>query len=326
MANSILNSDDGSVSGSAGLKFTAGDDGVLKIQNNGTDALTIADTGEATLAGNTTVTGEFTTTGSATIGSDATVSGTLTNTGVFDSTTDSYRFSFDSPNNNDIRFTSGGIYCQLGGGVNGDPARTPVNFGVYLNSNLGYIGVYRNAGAAIISGRTGTGTVVVIGQDGVDRGTISVNGGTVSYNAFAGSHWAQLSDGSKPDLLRGTVLEAIDELSQWPDEDATERLCKVKVSDTAGSKNVYGVFMDWDHEWEATNDMLVTSLGAFVCRINANVTVQMGDLLESNGDGTARVQADDVIRSSTIGKVTGTTKTHQHDDGSYCVPIVLYCG
>ena len=50
MANSILNSDDGSVSGSAGLKFTAGDDGVLKIQNNGTDALTVSDAGVVTFA------------------------------------------------------------------------------------------------------------------------------------------------------------------------------------------------------------------------------------------------------------------------------------
>lgn len=48
MANSILNSDDGAVSGSAGLKFTAGDDGVLKIQNNGTDALTLNSSGAVT--------------------------------------------------------------------------------------------------------------------------------------------------------------------------------------------------------------------------------------------------------------------------------------
>jgi hypothetical protein len=72
--------------------------------------------------------------------------------------------------------------------------------------------------------------------------------------------------------------------------------------------------------------MYVTAVGAFICRVNGSVTVQEGDLLESNGDGTARVQADDIIRSSTIGKVTSTIKTHQYDDGSYCVPTVLYCG
>jgi hypothetical protein len=170
------------------------------------------------------------------------------------------------------------------------------------------------------------GNLIDFYQNTVLEGNISVSGATVSYNAFAGSHWSQLQDGGKPEILRGTVMESIDELVQWPDEPTTERLCRSKVSDTAGSKRVYGVFMCWDEDWTATNDMLVTSLGAFICRVSAGVTVQMGDLLESNGDGTARVQADDIIRSSTIGKVTGTTKTHEYDDGSYCVPTVLYCG
>jgi hypothetical protein len=170
------------------------------------------------------------------------------------------------------------------------------------------------------------GTLIEFSQDGTLEGSISVSGNTVSYNAFAGSHWSQLSDGSKPEILRGTVLESINELVEWPDEPTTERLCRVKISDTAGSKKVYGVFMCWDNDWTATNDMLVTSLGAFVCRVHGDVVVQQGDLLESNGDGTARVQADDIIRSSTIGKVTCTEKTHEYDDGSYCVPTVLYCG
>jgi len=172
---------------------------------------------------------------------------------------------------------------------------------------------------------TNDGTIVSLRQAGVEEGTISVSGATVSYNAFAGSHWSQLQDGSKPDILRGTVMESINELCEWPGEE-NERLPKCKISDTAGSKKVYGVFMAWDNDWETTNDMYVTAVGAFICRVNADVTVQEGDLLESNGDGTARVQADDIIRSSTIGKVTSTVKTHEYDDGSYCVPTVLYCG
>jgi hypothetical protein len=172
---------------------------------------------------------------------------------------------------------------------------------------------------------TNDGTLVSLRQDGTEEGTISVSGNTVSYNAFAGSHWSQLQDGSKPDILRGTVMESINELCVWPDEE-NERLPKAKISDTAGSKKVYGVFMTWDDDWTVTNDMYVTAVGAFICRVNASVTVQEGDLLESNGDGTARVQADDIIRSSTIGKVTCTVKTHQYADGSYCVPTVLYCG
>ena len=47
-----------------------------------------------------------------------------------------------------------------------------------------------------------------------------------------------------------------------------------------------------------------------------------GDLLESNGDGTAKVQDDDIIRSKTIGKVTIGNST----SSAKLVSCVLYCG
>jgi len=67
-------------------------------------------------------------------------------------------------------------------------------------------------------------------------------------------------------------------------------------------------------------------LGAYFIRIHKDVDVSIGDLLVSNGDGTAKKQDDDIIRSKTIGKVTSTTKKETYDDGSYIVPCVLYCG
>jgi hypothetical protein len=197
--------------------------------------------------------------------------------------------------------------------------------GLTLGGN-GFIRSVRDSAANMICNRlTNDGDLIIFRQANNTEGSISVSGNTVSYNAFAGSHWSQLQDGSKPDILRGTVMESINELCEWPDE-TNERLPKCKISDTAGSKKVYGVFMAWDNDWTETNDMYVTAVGAFICRVNAGVAVQEGDLLESNGDGTARVQSDDIIRSSTIGKVTSTVKTHEYDDGSYCVPTVLYCG
>ena len=42
---SIINSDSGATSGSAGLKFTSADDGVLEIQSSGNTALSISSTG-----------------------------------------------------------------------------------------------------------------------------------------------------------------------------------------------------------------------------------------------------------------------------------------
>ena len=109
-----------------------------------------------------------------------------------------------------------------------------------------------------------------------------------------------------------------------------ERLPMCKISDTEDSKAVYGVFMDWDDKDDGddgdVNDMYVASIGAFVVRVHSGETVTIGDYLQSNGDGTAKVQADDILRASTIGKVTSTEKTITHADGSYCVPCTLHCG
>jgi hypothetical protein len=43
----------------------------------------------------------------------------------------------------------------------------------------------------------------------------------------------------------------------------------------------------------------------------------------SAGDGTAKPQGDDIVRSKTIAKVISTEITCTYDDGSYCVPCVL---
>jgi hypothetical protein len=109
-----------------------------------------------------------------------------------------------------------------------------------------------------------------------------------------------------------------------------EQLPKCKISDTADSKAVYGVFMRWDDTDDGldgdVNDMNVAALGAFVIRVHKDQTVSIGDYLVSNGDGTAKKQTDDILRASTIAKVTSTTKTHEYADDSYCVPCVLHCG
>ena len=72
--------------------------------------------------------------------------------------------------------------------------------------------------------------------------------------------------------------------------------------------------------------MKIASLGTHVVRVNKDVTVSKGDLLVSNGDGTAKVQDDDIIRTKSIGKVIANVKQETYDDGSYTVPCALYCG
>ena len=216
------------------------------------------------------------------------------------------------------------------------------------------------------------GELMTFRQGGGAEGNISISGSTVSYNAFSGSHWSRFTDNSKPTILKGTVIETIDEMCDWyqaeftipkkDDEDenkikksialpsgkkvgdtisytydgvdyeatiikeADNKHTKCKISDTTDSKRVYGVFADWDNDDDTVNDMYVTALGTHVVRINKDVTVQAGDLLSSNGDGTAKVQDDDIIRSKTIGKVLTNIKQETYSDESYTVPCALYCG
>ncbi|NBT51786.1 MAG: hypothetical protein EBV86_11350 [Marivivens sp.] len=107
--------------------------------------------------------------------------------------------------------------------------------------------------------------------------------------------------------------------------ETAKRIAKVKVSDTAGDKSVYGVFAGHYKD----GDSSVESLGLGAIRIGSGVTVENGDLLESAGDGTARPQTGDtadLFKASTIAKVTSTVVIETYDDGSYTVPCTLHCG
>lgn len=214
------------------------------------------------------------------------------------------------------------------------------------------------------------GNLVNFYQNATVEGAISVSGSTVSYNAFSGSHWSRLSDNSNPTILKGTIIETIDEMMDWyqaqfdiEEEGETRRVkqsialpsdalvgdtltvsfegndytatitkeadnkhTKCKISDTADSTRVYGVFANWDNDDDTVNDMYVTAVGTHVVRVHSSATVSAGDLLVSNGDGTAKVQDDDIIRSKTIGKVLTNIKQETYSDGSYTVPCALYCG
>lgn len=216
-----------------------------------------------------------------------------------------------------------GHFCV--GTTSDTPATTNV-VGSILRTD-GLVEASRDGNIALrINRKTNDGIVMDVRQDGVTEASVTIAGNTVTWGTFAGAHWGQLEDGSRSDLLRGTVIETVSDMCAWPGEGNEKVLPKVKISDTPSSTAVYGVFHVWDDEWETTNDMNIVSLGAFMCRIGAEKTVQIGDLLESNGDGTARPQTDSVVKASTIGKVISTNKSIEYADGSYCVPTVLYCG
>jgi hypothetical protein len=182
-----------------------------------------------------------------------------------------------------------------------------------------------NGGTIIAINRlTNDGGLVAFYQDTVSEGSISVSGTTVSYNGAHLSRWSQLPSGQeRTEILRGSVLSNIDEMCEWGDEE-NEQLNRMKVSDVEGDKNVSGVFQAWDDDDDTyTDDFYCAMTGDFIIRIAEGVTVERGDLLMSAGDGTAKPQDDDIIRSKTIAKITSTNVSCTYEDGSYCVPCVL---
>ena len=88
-------------------------------------------------------------------------------------------------------------------------------FGNQGNSTTQRIWQVNNVGAQLINRPTGNGTLIDFQASQVSQGSISVSGTTVSYNAFLGSHWAVLSDWSRPEIEIGTILEAVNEIVVW---------------------------------------------------------------------------------------------------------------
>jgi len=186
----------------------------------------------------------------------------------------------------------------------------------------------RNGGGLADFNRTGDdGNLIAFWQDGTQEGNIVVTGTTVSYNGGHLSRYAQTITPKDDSIVKGTVLSNLDEMSVYTKDGqpvSNEQLNKVKVSDTEGDVNVAGVFVSWSHDEEHNVDEINMAMtGDMIIRIAQGVTVVRGDLLMSAGDGTAKPQGDDIVRSKTVAKVTSNHITCTYADGSYCVPCVL---
>jgi len=263
--------------------------------------------------------------------------------------------------------------------------------GITFGNTTGEIAAVTASSAPIFLNRQNDdGGLVAFYQANSNEGSISVSGTTVSYNAFTGSHWSRLADNSKPTILRGTIMDSIDEMCDWyqavadvaevnytaedqavidggknvgdvkteahkiieeialPSDKSvgdavtftsngveyTGKYVKEgdvkhvhsKISDSADSNRVYGVFHCWNNDNVAdVNDMEIAQVGTYIIRVHKDVTVSAGDLLVSNGDGTAKKQDDDIIRSKTVAKVNSNVKIETYSDGSYTVPCTLHC-
>jgi stress response protein SCP2 len=218
------------------------------------------------------------------------------------------------------RITSGGVLLI------GKTTDTITTAGLRLGKDANEIAVDASA-VAYFNRLTDDGILVYFGQASTIEGNISVSGTTVSYNGGHLSRYSQTTDNTRIPLLKGTVMSNLDQMAVWEKDGEplpNEQLNCMKVSDVEGDVNVAGVFVNWDNDDdEFANDMNIAMTGDMIIRIAQGVVVQRGDLLMSAGDGTAKPQGDDIIRSKTVAKVTSNHVTCTYEDGSYCVPCVL---
>jgi len=186
-----------------------------------------------------------------------------------------------------------------------------------------------NATAIVYLNRQGSdGDLMFFMKGNSTKGSISVSGATVSFNGFSGRHE---SSGILANTPVGTVVSTIDALDVYPNTSTDVEgnvvthpeagqtrgdHAKVEISTSQGDPCVYGVVSGFD----GNGKLIVASVGIGSIRVTG--ACAKGDLLESNGDGTAKVQSDDIVRSKTIGKVTiGNSATDVK-----LVSCVLYCG
>jgi hypothetical protein len=197
------------------------------------------------------------------------------------------------------------------------------------NAHLVLVNTASNAISNLYLNRQGgDGRYIQFRRANADVGSIDVSSGNVTLTGFVGRHE---SSGIPTNTPIGTVVSTIDELDVYSakqdsesggEEDnpragqIRENHPKVKVSDTSSDKTVFGVVDDFNPQGKVN----VASVGVSSVRVTG--ACSKGDLLESNGDGTAKVQSDDIVRSKTIGKVTiGNSNTDEK-----LVSCVLYCG
>ena len=264
-------------------------------------------------------------------------------------TPNSHNLTFATNNTERMRLDANG-HVLIGQSSTDSPGVGNTTAGVSLRSTG--IALFSASGSAPGRfNRSGDdGVLIAFYQAGTQEGTISVSGSTVSYNGGHLSRWSQATDGNRIDgLVKGTVMTNLDQMAVWshaevlwtaddelPDgvsvgdvrtaayTEDNEQLNCMAVSSVEGDANVAGVFVNWDDDdTDFTADMNIAMTGDMVIRIASGTTVARGDLLMSAGDGTAKPQGDDIVRSKTIAKVTSTTVSHTYDDGTFLVPCVL---
>lgn len=162
-------------------------------------------------------------------------------------------------NSGDVTFThASGTLIFTGTVTSNASSNTPGSgnnlSGVALDSS-GTVYASRG-GQALIINRTSDGTVMQVNSGGTTQGSVSISGATVTWGTFTGAHWSQLANGAaKIDILRGTILETIDEMCDWfalsyVDHAGTPWLHEQGVPEGAKEGDSHVIAYDYEDEGE----------------------------------------------------------------------------
>ena len=78
---------------------------------------------------------------------------------------------------------------------------------------------------------------------------------------------------------------------------------------------------------QGVNDLYCAAIGAYRVRLKPGQQPKTGDLIEtSEMSGCGQVQADTVLRSSTVAKIDAALVIETYPDGSFTMPCTLHCG
>lgn len=245
--------------------------------------------------------------------------GTNTNSSVYFQTNDASRFLCD---------TAGNFSFNRAIGVGGGILDSATESGTFIDET-GTVIVSRNGNIALgLNRRSSAGSIMLFNFNGVGKGSFYIDANTLLYYGQLGTQLflapSVTRQSVEPTLKRGTVLSCVDLEQPFITRNGTTAPCS-EVSRIDGDRCCSGVFAGWgeDEDGNKQEEMNVATQGLGVIRISAGVVVQRGDLLQSAGDGTARAQDDDVIRSRTIAKALSSRAEETYEDGSYLVRCQL---
>lgn len=125
-------------------------------------------------------------------------------------------------------------------------------------------------------GRIQDGTLLTFYSAGTAQGNIAIAAGITTLTPFLGSHWAALSDWSRPDIKMGTIMETINELVEWKYVviDVLGEQKKVAYNGTAAVGDIVSV----DFEGQTYEGILEKEIDPL---LNKHVKVKVSDTPES---------------------------------------------